>query len=136
MPPPLNILFVCGRNQWRSPTAEHIYGNDPRVSVRSAGVSGRSKHELSVADLEWADLILVMERRYLTRIRSKFGAALELPPIQSLDIPDEFNAMDPELVALIRSATEPQIESMKSDPSTDPMPGSGTPPAGREPRLR
>jgi predicted protein tyrosine phosphatase len=132
---PLKILFVCGRNQWRSPTAERIYKDDPRVSVRSAGVSGRSKHAVSAADLEWADLVLVMERHYVPRIRSDFGATLELPPIQSLDIPDEFNAMDPELVALIRSATEPHLASMNPRHSADPTPASGTPPAGSQARL-
>lgn len=31
------VLFVCGRNQRRSPTAERIFRDDPRMSVRSAG---------------------------------------------------------------------------------------------------
>jgi predicted protein tyrosine phosphatase len=99
--------------------------------VRAAGVSERSRHELSVADLEWADFVLAMERRYLARIRSDFGAALKLPPIESLDIPDEFRAMKPELIELIRSAAEPHIESMKPSPATDPTPASGTPPAAQ-----
>jgi predicted protein tyrosine phosphatase len=129
MPEPLKILFVCGRNQRRSPTAERIYRGDPRVSVRSAGVSERSKHELSAGDLEWADLVLVMERRYLTRIRSDFGAALELPPIESLDIPDEFRAMEPELIELIRSAAEHHIEFKRPNRPRGPAPASGTPPA-------
>src|SRR5512139_3631699 len=34
-----HILFVCGRNKWRSPTAERLYRNDNRIEVRSAGVS-------------------------------------------------------------------------------------------------
>ena len=32
-----HVLFVCGRNQWRSPTAARIYANDQRIEVRSAG---------------------------------------------------------------------------------------------------
>jgi predicted protein tyrosine phosphatase len=32
--------------------------------------------------------------------------SLDLPPIQSLDIPDEYEFMDPELVELIRTAVE------------------------------
>jgi predicted protein tyrosine phosphatase len=102
----LKVLFVCGKNQWRSPTAERIYLKDARLSVRSAGLSSKSPHELSADDLRWADLVLVMERRHVSRIRSTFGSLEDLPPIESLGIPDEFRLMDPELVSLIRSGTE------------------------------
>lgn len=95
MPDPLKILFVCGRNQWRSPTAERLYSRDTRVEVRSAGVSPGSRHEISGADLEWADLVLVMERRHAQRIREGFSATLDLPPIESLDIPDRNSARKP-----------------------------------------
>lgn len=30
----LKVLFVCSRNQWRSPTAEAMYRDDSRLSVR------------------------------------------------------------------------------------------------------
>jgi predicted protein tyrosine phosphatase len=110
VPSPFKILFVCGRNQWRSPTAERIYRDDPRVAARSAGVGAKSAHRLSDADLDWADLVLVMERKYVSRIRSDFALRSNLPPIESLDIPDEFELMDPELIALIRANTEHFIE--------------------------
>ncbi|MFN7140038.1 MAG: low molecular weight protein tyrosine phosphatase family protein [Limisphaerales bacterium] len=101
-----HLLFVCGRNQWRSPTAEAIYRNDPRVTVRSAGLSAKSPHPLSARDLEWADLVLVMEREHKTRIVEKFREQVNLPRIVSLDIPDEYNFMDPELITLLKQATE------------------------------
>lgn len=97
------ILFVCGRNQWRSPTAERVYRDDPRVDVRSAGVSVKSRHQVSVDDLSWADLVVVMERRYKSRI---LGTFRDHPPIVSLDIPDEFEYMDEELIKLIRLGVE------------------------------
>ncbi len=34
-----NILVVCGRNKKRSRTAEHIFKNDNRFNIRSAGLS-------------------------------------------------------------------------------------------------
>src|SRR5258708_40221725 len=83
------ILFVCGRNKWRSPTAENVYENDSRVNVRSAGMSDKSSHQISSSDIEWADLVLVMERKYKTRILSEFRD-YKLPPIESLEIPDEY----------------------------------------------
>jgi predicted protein tyrosine phosphatase len=104
--PKLHLLFVCGRNQWRSPTAEAIYRNDPRLLIRSAGVSSKSARQLSADDLEWADLVLVMERKYKSRILETYRDHPHLPKIVSLDIPDEYNRMDQELIALIEEGTE------------------------------
>ncbi len=111
----LHVLFVCGRNKWRSPTAVHIYRADDRLEARSAGVSTRSRHQISKADVEWADLILVMEPEYKTVILDRFQD-LELPRIASLDIPDEFASLDAELIELIRSGTESQLAQMAMNP--------------------
>ena len=112
------ILFVCGRNKWRSPTAKRLYQNDNRIAVRSAGLSNKSRHQLSRADLEWADLILVMERRYSFGIRSQFPE-LRLPSIHSLDIPDEYQFMDEELTELIQSSVEYHIQQLIRIEPTD-----------------
>ncbi len=106
------ILFVCSRNQWRSPTAEAIYRKDPRIEVRSAGTSDKSARRLTERDLGWADLILVMEPKHARRIRQGARRVSALPPIRSLDIPDEYQRMDPVLVQLLRDASEPFIEEM------------------------
>lgn len=103
------ILFVCGRNQWRSPTAERIYRNDPRVDVRSAGVSASSKRKIHEKDVEWADLILVMERKHAARIRSEF-AGMDLPEMECLDIPDDYQFMDDELVQLLTAGVEGYLQ--------------------------
>jgi len=103
------ILFVCGRNKWRSPTAYRIYKDDPRIDVRSAGVSRQSPHPISNSDIEWADLILIMEKQYKQQIQGLFRG-LTLPPIKSLDIPDDYEYMDAELIELIRSETEHHIK--------------------------
>ncbi|HSI87140.1 MAG: protein tyrosine phosphatase [Candidatus Methylacidiphilales bacterium] len=117
---PCRILFVCGKNLRRSPTAEALYCNDPRVQVRSAGVSEKSRRRVRASDLVWADLILVMERRHAARIREAFAesggmessdsesesAVSSLPPIISLEIPDEYEYMDAELVELLRQSVE------------------------------
>jgi predicted protein tyrosine phosphatase len=101
-----HILFVCGRNQWRGPTAEKIYRDDPRIHVRSAGVSVRSSRQVSADDLSWADLIIVMEQRYKSRILGTFRDHPKRPPIVSLEIPDEYQFMDEELIGLIREGVE------------------------------
>jgi protein-tyrosine phosphatase len=107
-----HILFVCGKNKWRSPTAERIYKNDERVEVRSAGMSGKSKHPISNADIEWANLILVMENGYKSRILGLFRH-LSLPRIEKLDIPDEYEYMDEELIQLIEQRVEFYIQQQE-----------------------
>ncbi len=42
----------------------------------------------------------------MARIRAAFAHVGELPPIESLEIPDEFEFMDEELVELLRAAVE------------------------------
>lgn len=106
------ILFVCSRNQWRSPTAQAIYRDDQRIEVRSAGTSEKSARRLSERDLAWADLVLVMELKHAKLIRQRRKKSGSLPPIYSLDIPDEYQRMDPILIELIRDASEPWIEGI------------------------
>ena len=38
-----NILFICSRNQWRSPTGEQVWRNHPEVSVRSASNGSKAR---------------------------------------------------------------------------------------------
>lgn len=106
-----HILFVCGRNRLRSPTAERIYRNDNRVEVRSAGMSEKSRHPISNDDVEWADLILVMESEYRSRVLALFRH-LSLPEIENLDIPDEYEYMDEELIEIIRKRVEYYIQRL------------------------
>lgn len=94
------ILVVCGRNKKRSRTAESIFKNDDRFSIRSAGLSAKSDRKISEKDLDWADLIFVMETGYRARIWGQFRQ-MELPPIEVLDIPDDYEFMDEELVELL-----------------------------------
>lgn len=110
----INVLFVCSRNQWRSPTAEAIYRDDPRVSARSRGTARGAKQTIRAGDLTWADLVLVMEDKHRSRLRADYPGETRFLPFEVLHIPDEYRLMDPELVELIRIATEPFIDSFRS----------------------
>lgn len=105
----MNVLFVCSRNQWRSPTAEKVWRKAAGVSARSAGTSRNARRRLTVADLRWADMILVMEEKHRSRIRSDFRDEVNFKTLYVLDIPDDYRFMDPELVEIIRAKTEPLI---------------------------
>lgn len=74
-------------------------------------MSGKSPHAISSSDIEWADLILVMENKYKGRLLGLFRD-LHLPSIKSLDIPDEYEYMNEELVELIKSGVEHHIKSL------------------------
>lgn len=110
--PQLTLLFVCSRNQWRSPTAEHIYRNDGRAQVRSAGVSQSPRSLVTVRDIEWADVVMVMETRHLQQLRKRFGAAIGRDQCHILDIPDEYGYMDSELIELLRQSVEPILNKI------------------------
>ncbi len=55
------ILFLCSQNKLRSPTAEAVFADHPKVEVDSAGLNNDAEVPLSEEQVEWADLILVME---------------------------------------------------------------------------
>ncbi len=103
-----NLLFVCSRNKWRSPTAEKIY-RDKGYSSRSAGTSPKAKHSISTKDIQWADLIFVMEKKHKSKIIANFGKAVERKTIHILDIPDEYQFMDPLLISHLEDVMKPYL---------------------------
>ncbi len=103
----LRVLFVCAMNKQRSATAERLFRDDPRLEVRSAGVRSEALRRVGEKDLRWADVVFAMEREHKQWIAERF-AGLELPPIDVLDIPDDYEFMDPELQRLLRAMLEPE----------------------------
>lgn len=100
----MNILFICSKNQWRSPTAEQVWRKHPGLNVRSAGTSPNARHPVSEADLAWADVIFAMEEKHKSRLRADYRDAIHNKSIHVLDIPDDYKYMDPELVELLQSS--------------------------------
>jgi protein-tyrosine phosphatase len=113
----LKVLFVCAMNKQRSATAERIYRNDPRLEVRSAGVRANANRRVSEKDLRWADVVYVMEREHKSWIVMRFEG-LELPPIEVLEIPDEFEFMDSQLQEMLRMMLDPDL-ALRSEGNQD-----------------
>lgn len=107
----LKVLFVCAMNKQRSVTAERLYRNDPRIEVRSAGVRAEANRRVGEKDLAWADIVFVMEPEHKRWIATRFEG-MDLPAIEVLDIPDEFEVMDPELMAILKSLLDPEFERL------------------------
>ncbi len=98
----LNILFVCSRNQWRSPTAEALFRHHPGISARSAGTSPSARIRVNERLIAWADTVFVMEKRHGQILRERFGHMLGDKTIVCLDIPDDYQFMDDELVTTLK----------------------------------
>lgn len=118
--PGLNILFLCSMNQWRSPTGEAIFRRYEGVDARSAGTSRKARRQVKVSDIRWADLICVMEEKHLSRLRADYRGELAHKDVRVLDIPDLYQFMDPELVALISESVVPMIEAIQNPDGAAP----------------
>ena len=105
----MNLLFICSRNQWRSPTAETIFKNKSIIHVKSAGIENSARVRVSEKMILWADKIFVMEKKHKARLSEKFPEALLEKVIIVLDIPDEYQYMDPELIETLRTSVEPYL---------------------------
>jgi len=56
-----HVLFLCSRNRLRSPTAEQVFSTWRGLEVDSAGLADDAEVVLTDEQLEWADLIVLME---------------------------------------------------------------------------
>ena len=106
----MNILFLCSRNQWRSPTAEKIFQKRSNINVKSAGTEPGARIKINAKQILWADLIFVMEKKHKQRIQMKYPLETRHKEIHILDIPDEYQFMDPELIEEIKTKVSPYID--------------------------
>lgn len=105
-----NILFICSRNQWRSPTGEKVWKNYNGINSRSAGTSPRARRTVTAKDIQWADIIFAMEQKHKNRIKADFSRLLSYKDIYVLDIPDDYGFMDPELVRIFEEVADEWCE--------------------------
>lgn len=105
-----NILFICSKNQWRSPTGEQIFKNHAELNVRSAGTSASARKTVNAKDIQWADTIFVMEEKHKSRLKAEFTRLFNYKDIQVLDIPDEYQYMDEELIDILEQSVCAYLE--------------------------
>ncbi|WP_210712106.1 MULTISPECIES: low molecular weight protein tyrosine phosphatase family protein [Pseudomonas] len=103
----LNVLFVCSQNKLRSPTAEQVFADWPGIETASAGLNHDAQVPLGPELVHWAGLIVVMETRHREKLRKRFKAQLNNQQIVCLNIPDDYDFMDPELIQLLRQKVPP-----------------------------
>lgn len=111
--PPQRILFVCGKNRWRSPTAEHIFSGCADIECTSAGVSNDADTPLSPEHIAWADIIFVMEKEHKSKLSTRFKLHLAGKRIICLNIADKYHYMDPALVKLLHTKVRPHLPELQ-----------------------
>ena len=104
-----NVLFLCSRNRLRSPTAEEIFRGHPGIDVDSAGLAADADVRLSADQIEWADVIIVMETIHKRNLNRKFRKELGGKRIVVLGIPDNYKFMEAGLVDLLRLKCLPHL---------------------------
>jgi predicted protein tyrosine phosphatase len=97
-----NLLFICSKNQWRSPTAEKLFQDHTIHKARSAGTSDRARVKVNQKLIDWADVIFVMEHKHKELLKQRFvfpGKALIV-----LGIEDNYRYGDIVLVEILKTA--------------------------------
>jgi predicted protein tyrosine phosphatase len=102
-----NALFICGKARMRSPTAADLVATWGGIRTDFAGLSHDADERLSLEQVEWADIIFVMEARQARRLRNLYPAALRNRRVAILNIPDRCGYGDPALIA----ALEPRLRA-------------------------
>ena len=95
------VLFICSQNVDRSPTAEQIFATWEGIETDSAGLRTDAEVPLSGEQLDWADIVFVMERAHRAKLSQQFQEHLRDKRVVCLDIDDDYAFMDPELVSLL-----------------------------------
>lgn len=95
----MKVLFICNQNENRSKTAEVLFKD--RFETKSAGLY--NEKPVNKKQLEWADIVVVMESAQRAEIAKRFPEIYLTKKIISLEIPDVFSYDQPELKNILKS---------------------------------
>ncbi|RCU49992.1 phosphotyrosine protein phosphatase [Corallincola holothuriorum] len=106
----MNLLFVCSENRLRSPTGEEVFSAYEGVQAIGCGTNSDAETPLSGDLVEWADVILVMEKTHKNKVSKKYKDLLKGKRLVCLDIPDIYDCMQPELVKLLKARVPKYVQ--------------------------
>jgi predicted protein tyrosine phosphatase len=107
------VLFVCTQNRLRSPAAEKVFSDYAGIKVKSAGTDLHAKIYLTSDMIKWADIVFTMENSHQEKIKKRFKNLLKGKKIICLDIPDEYDFMQPELIEILKEKVTKHLKSGK-----------------------
>ncbi len=99
----MNLLFVCSENRLRSPTGEAVFSQYDGINAIGCGTNSDAETPISGDLIEWADIVFVMEKTHRSKVSKKFKHLLGKKKLVCLDIPDNYDCMDPELIRLLKA---------------------------------
>lgn len=73
------------------------------LEVASAGTNHDAENPLTAELVAWADVIFAMEKAHPHKRQRRFRAALGGRRVICLDIPDDYDFIEPELVRLLEA---------------------------------
>ena len=97
-----HVLFICSKNRLRSPTAEQLFSEYPGIVCTSAGLNNDADNPVTPELIKWADLIFVMEKVHRQKLSVQFRSHLKNARVICVDIPDNYEFMDPALIHLLK----------------------------------
>ena len=86
-----------------------VFADHPSLEVDSAGLSPDAVVRLGEEQIEWADVILVMEKVHRDRLNRTFRHCLAGKRIAVLNIADDYEFMDPRLIDLLHRRCAPYL---------------------------
>src|SRR5512137_948454 len=107
---PQHLLFICSYNINRSVTAEWMYDGVAAYVVRSAGTEEGARFVVAREDVQWADIIFVMEPCHLKALQQRFGGELVGKTVHCLDIPDIYDFLEPRLMAELKAKLSKYVQ--------------------------
>ena len=82
---------------------------DPKLIISFVASLAWRASRVSPEQIDWADIIFVMEKSQRTKLATQFRKHLNGKRVICLDIPDKFTFMRPELVELLEKKVRPLL---------------------------
>ena len=82
----------------------------PGYEARSAGTQPGARIVVTEGHIGWADIVFVMEKSHLAKLRARFPEALDGKRVVTLALPDDYEFMQPELLDELRAKLAQHIE--------------------------
>ena len=73
------------------------------VDAIGAGTNSDAETPVSGDLIQWADVVLVMEKSHRNKISKRYKSLLKNKRLVCLDIPDIYECMQPELVSILKA---------------------------------
>jgi len=112
----MRVLFICTQNRLRSPTAEAVFSRWEGVECESAGTADSANVPLDSELLAWAEAIFVMEKQHRDRLSRRWKRYLGDKRVVCLDIPDDYDYMDPPLIRVLERKVAPYLMARGARP--------------------